>query len=112
VDKVVIKLIFHDSLKAINSLPIGGAHILKYTRGGHLLFVVDKNGIRAFYAYTLKAACDIIRCDGSRIVDLVFSELDRAFAVVSTTGTIERYELPSFNKIQPVPEDYEDEKTN
>ena len=92
----MIKLIVHDSLKAINKLPIGGAHIVKYARGGHMLLVVDRNGIRAFNAYTMKPVCDIIRRDGSKIVDLVFSDLDRSFAIVSTTGKIERFELPSF----------------
>ena len=75
-----------------------------------MLLVVDRNGIRAFNAYTMKPVCDIIRRDGSKIVDLVFSDLDRSFAIVSTTGKIERFELPSFKQIQQIIEDEEEKK--
>ena len=34
VDKIVINLIFHDVLRAINTLQMPNAHILKYSRGG------------------------------------------------------------------------------
>ena len=111
IDKIVINLIFHDSLRAINTLPIGGAHILKYSRGGHLLLVVDKNGIRAFNAYTMKQVSDTIRRDGTKIVDLTFADLDRAVAVVFTTGKIERWEIPSFTPIKSAAIE-DDEKNN
>jgi len=108
-DKIQINLIFHDQLRAINTLPIGNAHIVKYTRGGHILLVVDRNGIRCFNAYTLKPVCDIIRRDGTKIIDLKLADMDRGFAVVHSTGKIERWELPSFKLIEGGSEDIDEE---
>ena len=34
VDKIVINLIFHDVLRAVNTLKMTNCHILKYSRGG------------------------------------------------------------------------------
>lgn len=110
IDKIVVNSIFHDILRAINSLQIANAHILKYSRGGHLLFVVDKNGIRAYNSYTLKPASDIIRRDGLKLTELVFADLDRAFAIVHTNGKVERFLLPCFSLIEVVNPEEEDPK--
>ena len=106
-DKIVINLVFHDVLRAIKSLPIGCAHIVKYSRGGHLLFVVDKNGIRVFNAYSLKEVTPMIRRDGAKITDLVLADLDRAFAVCGTYGKVERWHLPSFQIMDALPDEEE-----
>ena len=83
---------------------------MKYSRGGHLIFVVDRNGIRIFNSYTLKASCDIIRRDGTKIIDLKLADMDRGFAVVHSTGKIERWEIPSFKPIEGGIEDEEEIK--
>ena len=99
-DKIEINMIFHDVLRTVNALSVTNAHILKYSRGGHLLFVVDKNGIRAYNSYTLRQVGDLIRRDGTKLTELVLADLDRAFAVVNTMGKVERWTLPDFELIE------------
>jgi hypothetical protein len=108
-DKISVNLIFEDGLREINTIMVSHAHLLKYSRGGHILFVVDRTGLKIYNAYTLKLLTDPIKLDGPKICDLVCSDLDRAFALISNTGTCHKYEMPSFKEIMAI-EDPEEEK--
>ena len=96
-DKISINLFFQEGLREINTLPVQHAHLLKYSKGGHILFVVDRTGLRIYNAYTLQPLrSEPIKLDGPKICDLVCSDLDRAFAIIGNNGFCARYELPSF----------------
>lgn len=63
------------------------------------MIAVDKEGLHAYNAYTLKPINKIIRIAGEKVTDLVFSDLDKCFAICGSKGRISRWELPSFNEI-------------
>ena len=88
----------HDGLRKLKSLEIRNANIIKYSRGGHYFFAIEKQNIFVFNAYTFVELRKIV-VTAPRIFNLVFADMDKAFAVVGGDGYLNRWKLPSFEEI-------------
>ena len=95
----------HDGLRKLKSLEIRNANIIKYSRGGHYFFAIEKHNISVFNAYTFVELRKIV-VTAPRIFSLVFADMDKAFAVVGGDGYLNRWKLPSFAEIVQSNRDY------
>ena len=98
IDKIQIHHILHDGLRKLKSIDLRNAYIIKYSKGGSYFFAVEKQSIYIYNAYTL-VQLKKLDFGTPKIFNLVFADLDKAFAVVGTNGYIGRWRLPSFKEI-------------
>jgi len=98
IDKIQVHHILHDGLRKLKSIEIRNANIIKYSRGGHYFFAIEKQNISVFNAYTYVELRKIV-VTAPRIFNLVFADMDKAFAVVGGDGYLNRWKLPSFEEI-------------
>ena len=98
IDKIQIHHILHDGLRKLKSIELRNAYLIKYSRGGHYFFAVEKKSIFVYNAYTFNELRKI-DVNTPKVFSLVFADLDRAFAVVGADGFIGRWKLPSFEEI-------------
>ncbi len=98
IDKVIIYHIMNDDLKKTNQIELRSVNIVRYSSGGQYLFVIERSNVNIYNAYTLQKI-EQIRVDATKVLSLVFAQMDKAFAVVGQDGYIGRFALPSFKKI-------------
>ena len=87
--------ILHDGLRKLKSIELRNAYVIKYSKGGHYFFAVEKQSIYIFNAYTFVELhkIDVV---SPKIFGIVLSDMDKAFAAVGANGFIGRWKLPSF----------------
>ena len=88
----------HDELRKIKQLDVRNCNLLRYSRGGQYLLATNKQFVHIFNAYTF-VELQKVHTDSAKIVDIVFAELDKAFAVLGVNGYIGKWRLPTFEKI-------------
>lgn len=98
IDKCQIYHILHDGLRPLKHLEIRNAYLIRYSKGGAYFFLVERQMIYIYNAYTLTEITKF-PVDTSRVLNLVVAEFDRAFAVLGVDGYIGRFRLPSGEKI-------------
>lgn len=98
IDKIWIHHILHDELRQFKSLDVKNATLIRYSRGGQFFFAIEKQWIYIYNAYTL-ALIEKIKHQGVKAIEIVFAELDKAFAIVSAEGYIGKWKIPGFQKI-------------
>ena len=100
IDKIQIHHILHDELRKIREIDLRNASILKYSKGGQYFFALEKNTIYIYNAYTFVELHKFgVDASQGKIQNIVFADLDKAFAIVSSCGLVARYNLPKFDKI-------------
>jgi hypothetical protein len=82
IDKVAIYHILNDDLLKTNQIDKRGIYLAKYSTGGQYFFAIERSTIHIYNAYTFMKITEI-KVEATNIISLVFSQHDRAFAVVS-----------------------------
>jgi WD40 repeat protein len=98
IDKVAIHHILNDDLLQTNQIETRGVYFSKYSSGGQYFFAVERSNLFVYNAYTF-VKIQTLRVDTQKVLNIVFSQYDRAFAVLGADGWIGRYALPSFKMI-------------
>ena len=73
------------------------AQLIKYSKGGQYFFAVEKQTLYCYNAYTF-VEIKRIALETPKVFNLVFADLDKAFAVVGANGYVGRWKLPSFKE--------------
>ena len=95
IDKIQIHHILHDELRLVKSIDLRNASLIRYSKGGQYFFAIEKSTIYIYNAYTFVELHKFgVDATNGKILDLVFADQDKAFAVVSSCGLIGRYMLP------------------
>jgi hypothetical protein len=97
IDKIQIHHILHDSLRKLKNIELRNAYLIKYSKGGQYFFAIEKQTIFVYNAYTF-TELKRISIDTPKVFNLVFADLDKAFAVVGANGYLGRWKLPSFEE--------------
>ena len=63
--------------------------------------------VHIFNAYTFVELTKV-HTETTKIIDLVFADLDKAFAVLGINGYVARWKLPSFEKFPDSRPDHDD----
>lgn len=71
--------------------------MIKYSKGGQYFFAVEKQTLFCYNAYTF-VEIKRINLDTPKVFNMVFADLDKAFAVVGANGFLGRWKLPSFKE--------------
>lgn len=98
IDKIWIHHVLHDELRQYKSLDIKNASLIRYSRGGQYFFAVERLWIHCFNAYTLELVSKF-KHNGTKALDMVFAEHDRAVALFANDGYIGKWKMPGFNLI-------------
>jgi hypothetical protein len=98
IDKVAIHHILNDDLLQTNQIETRGVYFAKYSTGGQYFFAVERSNLYVYNAYTF-VKIQTLRVDTLKVINIVFSQFDRAFAVLGADGWIARYALPTFKMI-------------
>ena len=98
IDKIQIHHILHDGLRNLRKIELRNAHIIKYSKGGHYFFAVEKQSIYVYNAYTFTQQRRI-ESNSQKLFSLVLADNDKMFAVMGANGFIGCWKLPSFREI-------------
>jgi WD40 repeat protein len=95
IDKVIVHHILNDDLQKTSEIEIRSVNIIRYSPGGQYLFVIEKSNINIYNAYTFQKIYTV-KVSAQKLISLVFTQHDKAFAVLGQDGYIGRFAMPSF----------------
>ena len=96
IDKIRIYHILHDQMRHFKNVEVKSANRMKFSKGGHLFFASDNKTISAFNAYSMERI-HVVKINPVGLSDIMLSDKDLAFGVVSPDGFIGHWALPTFS---------------
>jgi len=90
-------------MRHFKNVEVKSANRMKFSVGGHLFFASDNKTISIFNAYTLERL-HILKINPVGLTEMLLSERDGSFGVVSPDGFVGHWTLPNYHSQEGVPE--------